>query len=267
LRARADEHRLKDRLFEDPIAVEWYRQAKWPAELSHWYNSWVQTKLAFRVHQIDCLVRARLAELAPGATVVELGCGLSSRYHRIGSAGGVPWVDLDLPDVIALRSRIGTFGALHQHVARSVLDRSWIDELAGREPASIVLIAEGLFYYLPRPEIDALFVELRRRLAGATMIFDVIGAVDFKNSVAASMRASTPILWMIDPPFERAMDQFGLDVLPGHEPLVVLDDMVSRFEHRFGPLFKMLVAGLVKIRSVRDRRSGIMIGRLRSLPS
>src|SRR5215475_7759922 len=40
----------------------------------------------------------------PGGTVVELGAGLNTRFERTDN-GSVHWIDLDLPDTIALRRR------------------------------------------------------------------------------------------------------------------------------------------------------------------
>lgn len=267
LRARADEHRMRGRLFADPLAVEWSGKLSWPPELTHWYTSWVQTKLVFRVDQIDKLVARRIAEI-PGATVVELGCGLSSRFARIGA--GTPWIDLDLPQMIEARTALGAgsgWGAGHRHVASSVLELSWFDAVADIPPAKLIFIAEGLFYYLPRADVDRLFRELRRKFTGATIIFDVIGAQDLKPSVASSARAGTPILWAVEPPFEDAMTRMGLEVLPGFEPAWVMDDMIERFRVRFGGAFRFIVHSLARIPTFRDRRSGIMIGRLASLPS
>lgn len=267
LRARADEHRMRDRFFADPLAVEWYSKLSWPEELTHWYTSWVQTKLVFRVDQIDKLVARRLAEV-PGATVVELGCGLSTRFARIGA--GVSWIDLDLPQMIDVRTSLcsgAPLGPQHRDLASSVLDLSWFDSLAGVPPSQLIFIAEGLFYYLPRADVDRLLREMRRKFTGATIIFDVIGAQDLKPSVASSTLAGTPILWAVEPPFEDAMTRFGIEILPGFEPLWVMDDMIERFRARFGGAFRFIVKSLARVPMFRDRRSGIMVGRLGSLPS
>jgi hypothetical protein len=208
----------------------------------------------------------RLAQI-PGATVIELGCGLSSRYHRIGNGAGCPWIDLDLPQMIELRTSLGVSGEKHRHIASSVLDRSWFDAIEERDAGRIIIIAEGLLYYLPREEIDRLMVDIRRRFARATMIFDVIGAQDLKPSIEYSTVAGTPILWAVEPPFEKAMAALGLEVIAGFEPEMVMEEMFDRFKHRFGSAFRFIIKNLARIPRLRDHRSGVMIGRLATLPS
>lgn len=262
LRARADEHRMRDRLFADPHAVEWFAQAGWPKELDRWYSSWSQAKTAFRADQIDWILRKVLAE-KQRATVIELGAGLSSRYYRCGQSENIRWLDLDLLEVIELRERLSINGKNHEHLAFSVLDRTWLEAIQPIVPEETVLIAEGLFYYLPKSEVEALFVDLRRQLAGATIIFDIIGMVDIDASRAASTAAGAPILWAADPPFERAWDNFGLQTIPGLEPEVLVEEMIARFQKKYGKPMRWVLQALVSSKKIRERRSGVMVGELR----
>jgi O-methyltransferase involved in polyketide biosynthesis len=262
LRARADEHHRLDRLFADPVAAAWWRQVEWPSELDAWYTQWSQAKTAIRAQQIDHLVRSRLAEL-PGAGVVELGAGLSTRRHRLQDAGTDRWLDLDLPEMIALRARLGASG---ESLPCSVLDRGWFAELGARAPDRWILIAEGLFYYLPRAEVDRLLADLRRTFPGATMIFDVIGGVDAWSSSAASLKAEAPIAWTLDLAYEEAMREWGLEALPGREPDRLMHETIDHFGARYGPAFAAVTRTLARVPFLRDRRSGLITGRLLPAP-
>jgi O-methyltransferase involved in polyketide biosynthesis len=42
----------------------------------------------------------------PESTVLHLGCGLDARVFRVDPGPRVRWIDVDLPDVIALRGRL-----------------------------------------------------------------------------------------------------------------------------------------------------------------
>lgn len=248
LRARADEHAKKKRMFADPWAVEWLAAIGWPGELDRYYSGWIQAKNAIRTAQIDGWVSSCIERFAV-TTVVELACGLSSRRQRLGFEGR--WIDLDLPEVIELRRSIGAEG---EALAQSVLDESWIDAVT--DPERTLVIAEGLFYYLPRGEVERLFIAMREQLAGAVFVFDVIGALDLEAARGYSRRLDAPIHWAIDPPFERAMLDFGLAPIAGLEPEVLLQDGLQRV---FAPL-RPLMAAMAKVRFFRDRRSGTMIG-------
>jgi len=60
----------------------------------------------------------------PDAVVVHIGCGLDMRFERIAERNGqVEWYDLDLPEVIELRRKLGGGeGVRHHFLACSVLD-------------------------------------------------------------------------------------------------------------------------------------------------
>ncbi len=54
-----------------------------------------------RVRQFDAYARGFLSH-NPGGLVVDIGCGLDTRFHRLDD-GQVTWLGIDLPEVIALR--------------------------------------------------------------------------------------------------------------------------------------------------------------------
>jgi len=254
LRARADEHRKRAKLFNDPLAVDWSERIGWPKELDRWYTPFAQSKTAIRAHQMDLLVSA-LLEVMPGAVVAELGCGFSTRAARIQHG---PWIALDLPAVIAQRKELGDDTP---SLEASVLDTAWIEVV--EQVPQLILVAEGLLFYLPRAEVDALFVSLRKRLEGAILIFDVIGERDLNRSAGASSQVGAPILWSVEPPFERAQSDFGVDVIEGLEPDKVLEQTIEGFGVHFGPLFAGALRGVSKVPYMKARRSGIMVGRIR----
>lgn len=266
LRARAEEHGRKDRFFEDPWARDWMTLATWPPELDAWYSPLVQSLLAFRADELDRLLLAWLERAGPGeVTIVELGAGLSSRWHRIGAPRGLGWVDLDLPEVITQREALAPAGDGHSNLACSVLDRRWMDELSGRDPRRTLFLAEGLFYYLERPDVDALFGELRRRFGGAGICFDVLGELDFDRTLRVSRLAGTPLRWMVPPPFNDVWPTFGLEVVPGFEPDQMMRRTIDRYWRRVGRATYWTISTLSRVPSLAAKRSGNVFGTLRPL--
>ena len=61
--------------------------------------------LAVRRKMLNRLVAGFIAA-HPNAVVVELGCGLETRMHRIAPPASVDWYDIDLDNVIALRGQL-----------------------------------------------------------------------------------------------------------------------------------------------------------------
>lgn len=257
LRARAEEHIRKDGFLDDPTAVEWLARVPWPPELDRWYSSPRVAQLAaFRAHEFDT-VASRLLD-PPGRTVVELGCGLSTRRERL--SGAARWIDVDLSPIIELRREWGVTGEM---MALDVRDEAWIDAL-DVPPADVLLIAEGLLYYVPRADVDAWFLRLRERLGGATILFDVLGDADFAAARDRSTALGTPILWKTDPPFERVFSDFGLDPIEGLDPTRLMHEAIDRYWGRFGAGVQYVVKTLARVPALAGKRSGLVAGRIRA---
>lgn len=258
LRARADEHARPDRVYEDPIAADWYRRVHWPSDLDAWYADGAQSPLALRAHDFDEILR-RFARETGALTVVELGCGLSSRAHRLKDIHAKQWFDLDLPPVMDLRRQWGVTSA--QPLAYSVLDFDWMDHIPAAEPRRLIFVAEGLLYYLPRDKIDTLFIRLAERYPGAVLLLDALGAMDFERLHRHTAALETPIQWCIPPPLEQALDNLGLQPIEGFSPAHLHNDMMQRYWHRFDAKLKGLIYAGQAIPQIWGQRSGNVLGR------
>lgn len=127
--------------------------------------------MALRGRRMDRYARDFLAR-HEGGTVVNLGCGLDTRFQRIDD-GRVVVVDLDLPPMIELKRTMVAEGPRYHFVAASVLDSVWIDALPALAPPPYLFIAEGLFMYLPAEDVRDLVVTLRRRFPGSELVCEV----------------------------------------------------------------------------------------------
>jgi O-methyltransferase involved in polyketide biosynthesis len=260
LRARADEHRREGRLFVDPVAVAWSEALPWDPALERWYGPVPQASLSTRADEIDRALAAVAAE-RPIEQVIELGCGLSTRWRR--ARADVPrWLDTDLEPVIEARRALHGPDDTHEERAVSVLDPAWIDAVEVA-PERLFLIAEGLLYYLPRAEVDALFERLRARLPGATIAFDLLGPLDYPVTAAAAAAAEAPMAWSFGPPFESAWDAFGLDPLEVWPARARMFEAIDRCWARFGEAARLHVRALASDPEIACLRSGTVVGRLR----
>ena len=254
LRARAQEHERPDAVFEDPVAADWIAKLDWPAELDDWYADKAQTNIALRAADLDHLVR-RLAAEEPVATVVELGCGFSTRSSRLHDLD-VRWVGIDLPEVVALRRAWGAGG---NDVARSVVDRAWMQAI-GRGPH--VFVAEGLFYYLPRAEVDALLNDMHHAFPGAVLLMDVLGAFDFPTLRAHTERVGAPIQWHLERAFTEVLEDFGLAPIDGFAPDEVAQRALRRYFTRLDPAAQVMTWWALNAGVLPPQRSGNVVGRL-----
>ncbi len=262
LRARAEEHQREDRLLEDPVASDWLSRVDWPAQLDEWFTTNVQQSTAWRANDLDHIVY-RYTQAHPGCAVVELGCGLSTRSHRLSL--DVPhWVDVDLPEVIELRRKWGVGGEKHALIASSVLNHSWMDQLPQHDPASYLFVAEGLLYYLPRDEVDALLGALAERFPGSALLQDVLGAVQFPTMRELSIKAGAPIVWSLERPLSQALEAFGLDEIEGYAPVALAQEALERSWPRLDKKSRGLLFLAMQMGDFFDRKSGNILGRLRA---
>lgn len=256
LRSRADEHRKGDRgVLHDPWAATWLDRLGWPSGMNQYYSDWIQAKNALRAARIDRVLRL----LEPSA-VVELGCGLSSRRQRLADLGGA-WFDVDLPSIAALREDLNAQEEGQLLLPGSALDDGWVETVRstlGGATRHLTIVAEGLVYYLPEEAFRAALQRWHERLPGATLVFDVIGRLDFEAARGYSQRIEAGILWAGPVPLERAPTSFGLEALPD-----TLEAEIRKTELDGSPAWwRGLAVAFRRFGFLHDRRSGLVVGRL-----
>jgi len=225
-RARVDEHHRPNGILRDPIVADWWRSLSWDASLDSLYNPLSQLGWAVRAHLIDEIVQRHLA-VHPQAVVVELGAGLSSRYYRVGQSSQC-WLELDLPETIALRRQFDPESDRHRFLPVSALAFNWLDEVPACPPASLLIIAEGLFMYLPPDDLQILITKLKQRFLGATLVFDAVGGITRGRTAQQLSALNAPLQWFIQN--EHDLPKLGLSLV---ETRSLIQEM-SRYRDRIG---------------------------------
>jgi O-methyltransferase involved in polyketide biosynthesis len=82
-----------------------------------------QVGVSIRTEILDEQVNRFLAK-DPDAVLVNLGCGLNTRFHRLDN-GSVQWFDLDVPEAIELRKKFFNETGRFKFIPKSVTDFSW----------------------------------------------------------------------------------------------------------------------------------------------
>ncbi len=170
---RAIESQRPDALIKDDKVVALFEQIRYD-------SSWMtkmrvdeedKVGLVLRNRELDHYVRDFLARNSEGV-VVHIGCGLDSRFERVGN-GQVEWYDLDLPEVIELRRKlIGGEAARYHLLACSVLDSAWLGVVSAHHPRPFLFLAEGVFMYFEEAQVKSLVLTLRDHFPGAELVFD-----------------------------------------------------------------------------------------------
>jgi len=225
-RARVEEHQRPDAIFRDPKVLEWWQSLTWDKALDIFYTPMAQLTWAVRANLFDQITQQHLTR-HENAVVIELGAGLSTRYHRIGQ-GCYRWIDLDLPDITTLRRQLDTETEQHRFLDRSALDFGWMDEIPDCPLEKLLIIAEGLLMYFEVTQIQALIHQLRQKFPGATLVFDAFGSSPKSKGAKQLARLGAPLRWFIKNEWNVAA--MGLNVVQVRS----LTQENCRYPHRIG---------------------------------
>jgi O-methyltransferase involved in polyketide biosynthesis len=188
LYARVVETQRSDRLLQDPKAVEIAQSVDY--DFSKYQKGWAsQLGVVIRVRGYDSLVKDFL-ETHPGAVVINLGCGLCTRFTRIDT-GEVHWYEVDFPEVIELRRKFFQESDRYQFIPTSILDFTWMDQIHREPHQPLLIVMEGVSPYLTEAENRAIVTQIRDRFGGSTVgdrvapteiFFDVLNRKSAKNT-------------------------------------------------------------------------------------
>ena len=191
LYCHALESQSSDPIISDPKAVEIMRAVN--QELSKSKNGlhgrMVRGKIdkrmvvhiAIRAKRYDEYVTEFLKS-SPDGVVVNIGCGLDSRFLRIDNER-VRFYDLDLPDVIEIKRRFFEETDRYHLIPSSVLDYDWMAPLLQTCDGPFLFIAEGVFMYLHREDVKSLVLELQSRFPGSELVCEVFNDLWLKGAL------------------------------------------------------------------------------------
>lgn len=167
LYTRANEAQRSDGVLKDPQCVELFEAIDYPYESKFGKD---QTGLHGEKSRIfDTVVRRWLAE-NPSGTIVELGAGLETQFHRLDN-GTVSWVCVDLDDVIAVRGKFLAPTERCRYIASDACDVSWFDQV---ERGPVLVTAQSFLMFLQEEQARQLLVAIIDRFPGVEIVFDTI---------------------------------------------------------------------------------------------
>lgn len=170
LRARYLETQRPDGIIHDPLSCDILKQIGHDFSGEKEVSDMSQTGVAIRTEILDEQTR-RFLDTNPEAVVVNLGCGLDTRFLRLDN-GRVTWFDLDMKDVIDIRRSFFQETDRFRFIGTSVLDISWLDGIPKDRPT--LFIAEGLLMYFTEDEIKPLFEAIQKKVPNAAMLFEAM---------------------------------------------------------------------------------------------
>lgn len=211
LACRAIESKRADAILHDPRAMEVYNALGGNPDFLMGMSGIDIFVTAMRVRQFDAFARDFLVR-NPGGLVVDLGCGLDTRFDRLDD-GRMSWLGVDLPEVIYLRRKFLPDGERCKTLPQSILDISWLDKAAGTKKG-VIFLAEGVFPYFSNEQVKPLVMAMGKRFPDGELVYDAASPFVSRHHNRTSSvlkRSGTKILWDAKNPQE--LETWGLRLL------------------------------------------------------
>jgi O-methyltransferase involved in polyketide biosynthesis len=183
LLCRAIQTEMSDPTFNDPMAVlclerlmslsseeEKQRILKWRKMYTGFNNRDVKARM-MTVRRFDTIARQFISD-HPGCTVVNLACGFDTRFWRIDT-DKCKYIELDLPEMIAVKSEILKDHLNYELIGCSIFDTSWIDKVTTSGNGHFLLLAEALFYYLPKHDVIRILQVISQRFDRSQLVLEM----------------------------------------------------------------------------------------------
>ncbi|MGH1345356.1 MAG: class I SAM-dependent methyltransferase [Nannocystales bacterium] len=167
LLARAVETSKDNGFLEDPKAVKIVDELDY--DFSKWRGHSALSGACLRTCVFDQITR-RFLEAHPEGTIVEIGCGLNTRFERLDNAKA-QWFELDLADSIELRRRFFDDEPRRTMLAGSVVDSDWMDAVAETGGPTLFL-SEAVLIYLELEQVKTAVTQIAKRFPGAWFATD-----------------------------------------------------------------------------------------------
>jgi len=167
-------------VFNDPMAVlcldrlmsfASVEERKWIIRQRRMINAHDARAMARRVATFDSSANLFISN-NPKCTVVNLGCGFDTRFWRIEKKD-CRYVEIDLPEVIALKREILKDQFDYELIGCSVLDTSWVDKVITNGNSNFLLLAEGLFMFLSKQDVKNLLQLLAQKLICSQLVVEM----------------------------------------------------------------------------------------------
>jgi O-methyltransferase involved in polyketide biosynthesis len=205
---RAVESEKDKTLFDDPMAV--LSLDRLMSMASEKDKRWIISKkrMYAGIHVRDAIAGARKGKVFdnaahrfiidhPKCTVINLACGFDTRFWRIENEN-CTYIELDLPEVITLKKEILKDHLGYELIGCSVLNTSWIDQVTSNGNTGFLLLAEGLFMWLPKPDATGLLQEIAARFDRSQLVLEMVPEKYTRGIWKSLFRVHSRLEWGLD---------------------------------------------------------------------
>jgi methyltransferase (TIGR00027 family) len=174
LRSHALESQKDKPILKDPMAKNFLDKLRLLAPKEKLFTKKLLPALtnhiSLRARKYDSIINDFISKNK--GTVINLGCGFDTRYWRINNKK-CRYIELDLPEIVKIKKKILGKKLNYKIISGSVLDPSWIDKVTSKGNQNFLLIAEGLFMYLPKAKVISLFKAFSKGFCNSQIVLEV----------------------------------------------------------------------------------------------
>lgn len=177
---RCLETRRQDRIINDQEACRIVESIDYDFSK---YDKAVRSQIGtcIRVRHFDNITK-NFIEANDDPIIVNLGCGLDSRSHRVAMNKGT-YYNVDLPEVMELREKFLPPDDRNISIHKSMFETSWIQDIRDAHPeANILVLSEGVLMYFKEEEVRPVLEEIARSLSPGELVFDACTELGCKMS-------------------------------------------------------------------------------------
>ncbi|MGN0152726.1 MAG: alpha/beta hydrolase fold domain-containing protein [Wujia sp.] len=143
--------------------------------------------MAADVAACESKVRRYIMEY-PNCTIVHVGCRLESAFDGLDN-GRIQWYSVDSHNMMSVRRSMYGERAREKTLGRSLMDFSWMDDIACKRDQGIMFVCGDAFSYMNKLQVRSLIQNIWARFPGAELVFtaETTGAMLWANLHRSSM--------------------------------------------------------------------------------
>jgi O-methyltransferase involved in polyketide biosynthesis len=182
----------------------------------------------------------RFLERHPDGLCINLGCGLDASFEELAAAndGRFMWLDIDLPDVIAIRRRFFAETPSRKIIGADITGADFFASLPWERGRAAIVVSEGVLYFLRREQVESIFRALAE--TADTRRAEVEVAFDYASPLGAWIVTRRPAHRQLGTTFAWTLRNLG-DLRRVDPRLEVAEDS-NVFLHAMGPGARQLDA-------------------------
>lgn len=186
----------------------------------------------------------------PQGLVVSMGSGLDARAQRVGCVpvGCGAWIDIDVPEVIALRQSLLPPAESVRDMAADLGETDWLPSLGWREGQPAMFLAEGVLMYLERDRAENLIAAISataaRLNARLELVFDYASPWMVRKSHRhpSVRKTAAKFHWALKRPSDLARLDPRLRLVEDYDGVMLQSGTLPMI---FGRLHRLLLGRLV----------------------